>query len=60
MIVLIQRLSELGCDRPQYSAVSPWRLTIFLIQGNISKPVGSTAGAGPHKTDAKYVFLRGE
>ena len=60
MIVFIQRLSELGCDRPQYSAVSPWRLSIFLSQGNISKPVGPTAGAGPHRTDAKCVFLRGE
>ena len=60
MIVFIQKLSELGCDRPQYSAVSPWRLSIFLSQGNISKPVGPTAGAGPHRTDAKCVFLRGE
>ena len=57
MIVFIQKLSELGCDRPQYSVVSPWRLSIFLSKGNISKPVGPTAGAGPHRTDAKCVFL---
>ena len=60
MIVFIQKLSELGCDRPQYSAVSPWRLSIFLSQGNISKPVGPTAVAGPLKINAKCVFLRGE
>ena len=60
MIVFIRKLSELGSDRPQYSAVSPWRLSIFLSQGNISKPVGPTACAGPYRTDAKCVFLRGE
>ena len=60
MIVFIQKLSELGSDRSQDGAVSPWRLSIFLSQGNISKPVGPTAGAGPHRADAKCVFLRGE
>ena len=60
MIVFIQKLSELGCDRSQYSAVSPWRMSIFISQGNISKPAGPTAGAGPPRTEAKCVFLQGE
>ena len=60
MIVFIQKLSELGSDRSQDSAVSPWRLSIFLSQSNISKPVGPRAGAGVHRADAKYMFLRGE
>ena len=53
MIVFIQKLSELGSDRSQDVAMSPWRLSIFVSQGNISKPANPTAGAGLHRADAK-------
>ena len=53
MTVFIQKLSELGSDRSQDVAMSPWRLSIFVSQGNISKPGDPTAGAGSHRADAK-------
>ena len=53
MTVFIQKLSELGFDRSQDVAMSPWRLSIFVSQGNISKPADPTAGAGSHRADAK-------
>ena len=60
MIVFIQKHFELESDRSQDSAVSPWKLSFFLNQGNISKLVGPTDGAGPHRADAKCMFLQGE
>ena len=53
MTVFIQNLSELGSDRSQDVAMSPWRLSIFVSQGNISKLADPTAGAGSHRADAK-------
>ena len=53
MIVFIQKLSELGSDRSKDGAVSPWRLSIFLRQGNISKPVGPTVDAGLHRQGSR-------
>ena len=53
MIIFIQKLSELGSDRSKDSAVSPWRLSIFVSQGNISKPADPKGGAGLHRAAAK-------
>ena len=53
MTVFIQKLSELGSDRSQDVAMSPWRLSIFVSQGNISKPADPKVGAGLHRAAAK-------
>ena len=60
MTVFIRKLSELGSDRSQDVAMSPWRLSIFVSQGNISKPADPTAGAELRRADAKCVFLQGD
>ena len=51
--VFIQKISELGSDLSQEVAMSPWRLSIFVSQGNISKSADPTAGAGSHMADTK-------
>ena len=53
MTVFIHKLSELGSDRSQDVAMSPWRLSIFVSQGNISKPADPKVGAGLHRAAAK-------